>query len=377
MGEAPDGARQRAEGPRVIARPELGALIAALRSRGWRVVGPTVREGRLVHDEITAAEQLPAGWRDVQAPGRYRLEHTEDPAVFGHNVGPESWKPLLHADRVRLFGASRGADGAWVVDASAADGTMPLALFGVRACDLAAIRILDRVLAEGEHPDPHYVARRRDLFVVAVDCGRAGATCFCASAGTGPGARDGYDIALTEVVGAQSHHFVARAATERGAEVLDAVPHRKATDAEIAAAEALVAQAAASMGRSLDFTAAREHLLASLDSRHWEEVAQRCLSCGNCTLVCPTCFCTTVEDSTSLDGTDAGRVRTWDSCFALSHSYIHGGSVRRGGAARYRQWITHKLATWEDQFGTRGCTGCGRCITWCPVGIDITLEARS
>jgi sulfhydrogenase subunit beta (sulfur reductase) len=106
-------------------------------------------------------------------------------------------------------------------------------------------------------------------------------------------------------------------------------------------------------------------------------VASRCLGCANCTLACPTCFCASVSDTTDLEGETAARVRRWDSCFTLDHSYIHGGSVRASLRARYRQWLTHKLASWIDQFGVSGCVGCGRCITWCPVGIDITEEVAA
>ena len=100
------------------------------------------------------------------------------------------------------------------------------------------------------------------------------------------------------------------------------------------------------------------------------------MACGNCTLVCPTCFCATVQDTTDVSGT-VERDREWASCFDVEHSYLHGGSVRETTRARYRQWMTHKLSTWWDQFGTSGCVGCGRCVTWCPVGIDITEEAAA
>jgi sulfhydrogenase subunit beta (sulfur reductase) len=94
-------------------------------------------------------------------------------------------------------------------------------------------------------------------------------------------------------------------------------------------------------------------------------------------MVCPTCFCTSVEDSTDVDGDGVVRVQRWDSCFTVDYSYIHGGSVRSSDRSRYRQWMTHKLSTWFDQFGSSGCVGCGRCITWCPVGIDITEEVAA
>jgi Fe-S-cluster-containing hydrogenase component 2 len=131
------------------------------------------------------------------------------------------------------------------------------------------------------------------------------------------------------------------------------------------------------MGRSMDTTDIKELLYRNYDHPRWRNVASRCLTCANCTMVCPTCFCTTVEDVTDLTGNQAERWRKWDSCFTVDFSYIHGGSVRASPESRYRQWMTHKLATWIDQFGTSGCVGCGRCITWCPVAIDITEEVRA
>ena len=147
--------------------------------------------------------------------------------------------------------------------------------------------------------------------------------------------------------------------------------------ADLAAAAASVDRAAQQMGRAMDTHDIRDLLLDNLDHPRWDAVASRCLSCANCTLVCPTCFCSAVEDTTDLSGEEAERARVWDSCFSVDYSYIHGGSVRQSGRSRYRQWMTHKLGTWFDQFGTSGCVGCGRCITWCPVGIDITEEVAA
>jgi formate hydrogenlyase subunit 6/NADH:ubiquinone oxidoreductase subunit I len=350
----------------------LEALIGALRTRGHRVVAPVVRDGHLVHEEVRSAAELSPGWRDAQGPGRYRLERDpRDAAIFGPNVGPQSWKTEFFPERLTLLRMAR-RDGAWSVEASAADAAahVPPALLGIRSCDVAALAVHDRVLGEGLYPDRQYVERRRDAFIATVDCARAGATCFCSSTHTGPAATHGYDLALTEVVSKASHHFVVRVGSQRGAAVMEDVPHR--------AASGVVARTDAAMhDRTLDMEQARHTLLDSLESPHWDDVAARCLSCGNCTMVCPTCFCSTVEDSADLDGDHAERTRVWDTCFALSHSYIHGGSVRPTTSARYRQWITHKLATWVDQFGVSGCVGCGRCTTWCPVGIDIVAEVKA
>ena len=131
------------------------------------------------------------------------------------------------------------------------------------------------------------------------------------------------------------------------------------------------------MGRELDIDDIKGLLYRNYDHPRWDEVAERCLTCGNCTMVCPTCFCTTVEDVTDLDGDHVERHQQWDSCFTVDYSHIHGGAVRGSSRSRYRQWMTHKLATWWDQFDSSGCVGCGRCITWCPVGIDLTEEARA
>jgi ferredoxin len=248
------------------------------------------------------------------------------------------------------------------------------AFIGVRSCELHAIGIQDRVFLGDAYVDPQYRARREGLFIVAVNCGQAGGNCFCASMGTGPKADKGFDLSMTEVVVGERHFFVVETGSQAGMEVLAEVPHRKASPEEIEEAERAVAEASLHMGRVMETAGLKELLYANAESPQWEAIAQRCLSCGNCTMVCPTCFCTTVEDVTDLAGGEAERWRKWDSCFTLGFSYIHGGSVRVSPKSRYRQWMTHKLASWQDQFGTAGCVGCGRCITWCPVGIDITEE---
>ena len=359
-----------------IERDAFDGLLAAIAGRGYEVIGPTVRDGAIVYDSVATSDDLPIGWTDEQDGGTYRLRRRDDEALFGYAVGPQSWKRLLHPPEVRLWRAARDADGALEIEDDA-DDAPAYAFVGVRSCELHAIAIQDRVMIGGDYPDPFYAARREGAFLVAVNCTVAGGTCFCVSMETGPRAESGYDIALTEVIEGDRHYFLSEAGTDRGAEVLAEVGQAPADAAEVEAAAAGIAEAAANQGRSMDTTGIKELLYDNYEHPRWDEVSERCLTCGNCTMVCPTCFCTTVEDSSDLAGTGAERTRRWDSCFTMDFSYVHGGSVRASPRSRYRQWMTHKLATWIDQFGTSGCVGCGRCITWCPVAIDITEEVAA
>jgi ferredoxin len=358
----------------ILARADLDCLFDALRRRGYRIVGPAVRDGAIVHAEIESSADLPAGWTDEQAPGRYRLARRADEALFGYAVGPHSWKAELLPPNVRLWQARR-ENGGFEVEAPVS-GAAPAAFVGVRPCELAAIAVQDRVFLGGAYQDADYAARRADAFIVAVDCGDPSELCFCTSVGGGPGAGDGFDLALTELLEPE-HRFVVRAGSPAGESVLAELPTQEATDDDLEAAHIVVESAAHEMEGRFDSTDVHDLLLRNLESARWDGVAERCLTCGNCTIVCPTCFCTHVVDSSSLDGATAERTRVWDTCFSLQYAEMHGGNTRPTPRSRYRQWLTHKLATWEDQFGTSGCVGCGRCIAWCPVGIDIREEVTA
>jgi sulfhydrogenase subunit beta (sulfur reductase) len=356
----------------VLAAADLDALFDALRVRGYRIVGPTVRDGVIAYAELVGADDLPAGWTDEQAPGSYRLARRDDDALFGYAVGPHSWKRELLPPRVRLWQARR--DGLAIEEEPSE--SEPTAFLGVRPCELAAIAVQDRVFLDGRYVDRDYAARRADVFLVAVECGAPSALCFCSSLGTGPGATDGFDLALTELTEGE-HRFVVHPGSSAGEAVLAELPTRPAAAGDLEAAARLVAGAAEAQSDRFDPGGVHDLLLRNLESPHWDAIAERCLSCGNCTLVCPTCFCTHVEDTSSLDGETAARDRVWDTCFSLRYAEMHGGNTRPTTRARYRQWLTHKLATWEDQFGTSGCVGCGRCIAWCPAGIDIRAEVAA
>jgi formate hydrogenlyase subunit 6/NADH:ubiquinone oxidoreductase subunit I len=366
--------RPGAQPARTIDLGEFDALLQELRERGYRLLGPTRRSEAIVYDDIESVADLPMGWTDEQDGGSYRLKRRDDNALFGFNVGATSWKNHLFPASLRL----------WTSDGSVAaepepkpEQTKPLALVGARSCDLHAIAVQDRTFLGGTHVERDYEARRAGNFVVAVNCAKAGGTCFCVSMQTGPRADVGYDLALTELLDGDDHRFLVEVGTQAGADVLGTLDSVPASAADEQRADDICARTAASMGREMDTVGIKELLYGNWENPRWHDVATRCLTCGNCTMVCPTCFCHSVEDSADLAGAESERTREWDSCFTLEHSYVHGGSVRRSGSSRYRQWLTHKLATWIDQFGTSGCVGCGRCITWCPVAIDITEEVAA
>jgi ferredoxin len=367
-----------------IQHSDLLTLFGALERRGYRIIGPTVRDNAIILDTIHSPNELPRGAGDDQSPARYRLRRRDDGASFGWAVGPHAWKRFLHPPvqtfgRVRREETSRASgEPGFALFSPDIDADEPaMAFFGVRPCDLSAIRRLDAVFLHGPYVEPGYARRRRKALIIVAQCTEPSGTCFCASMNTGPAALDGFDVALTEIFIDGVPVYLAETGSDRGAELFRDVSCRTSTPAEESAAQRAIEAAAKRMGRHLELDGLSDLMRRSIEHPRWQQTAQRCLSCTNCTMVCPTCFCTTVEDSTDLTGTSAERRRRWDSCFTLDFSYIHGGSVRPSAMSRYRQWIMHKLSTWVDQFGTYGCTGCGRCITWCPVGIDITQEAAA
>ena len=352
----------------------LGALqnlIELLAADGFEVIGPRIDQGAIVYGELESADDLPRGWTDRQEAGTYRLERRSDDAHFGYVVGPHSWKRYLFPPLMTVSTADR-TEGSWVFQTP--DEPPPrYAFLGVRACELAAMRVQDRVFMGGKYVDPAYQRRREAAFVIAVNCTLAAPTCFCSSMGTGPRCEQGFDLALTEI----DEGFLIESGSEQGDRLLARLPTRSASDVEQSRAGEARQRAVDQMQRSLDTEGIRDLLLSNLEHPQWEEVGKRCLSCTNCTMVCPTCFCSTVTDVADLTGDHVERQRAWDSCFNLDFSYMNGGVVRNDVRSRYRQWLTHKLASWHDQFDSSGCVGCGRCITWCPVGIDLTAEVAA
>ena len=353
-----------------LARSDLDALIQALRKAGRTVIGPTVRDGAIVNDEIQSAADLPAGVRDEQAAGRYRLAERSDGRLFGYTVGPTPWKRFTFPPNLSLTTAH--LSGGFGFD-QPKNPVPQLAFLGVRACEIAALGMQDRVFLGSPFTDEDFRARRKAALIVAVQCTTSSSTCFCSSMGTGPEVRSGYDILLTEI----DEGFVVQAGSPAGAALVAHLPTRRPTHAEVGAAVDSVEAVRRQIGEPLPMAGIDERLQHQLDNPRWGIVAERCVECGNCTMSCPTCFCTSVTEKSDMEGRTSVTERLWDSCFDAGFARVAGGDFRARPRDRYRQWLTHKFSTWMDQFGTFGCVGCGRCIAWCPTRIDVREELQA
>lgn len=353
--------------PGYLPRPDMDRLIESLRDQDYDVMGPKISDGAIVYAPVTSMHELPRGFQDVQAPGSYRVQSVHGDRFFAWANGPQALKPLVFSPREKLWTSWRTPTGEPHYEA-AVDPPRPTAVIGVRACDLAALDLQDRHFLSDRHTDEAYRARRASLFLVAVHCTHSADTCFCASTGDGPEARSGFDLALYEI----ESGFVVTAGSDKGEEILRVLNLEVPDEAHWNEARAGVSAAAAVQTRQLPSRHLKETLLEHLEDPEWAAVADRCLSCGNCTSVCPTCFCYDEMDEPAGDGMVSEHYRQWGSCFTAGHSRLHGIVIRAETRERYRQWLVHKLATWHDQYGRSGCVGCGRCITWCPVGIDLT-----
>ncbi|MEL6890933.1 MAG: 4Fe-4S dicluster domain-containing protein [Actinomycetota bacterium] len=357
------------------------------------VHAPVVRADDLVVAPIRSVGALPVAWGSTSVPGEVTPMRRSDRARFGWALTSSSWKSFVHPPRIRTMTIGRSAapgegpgdddrDGRRGGDAVPVSVTTRTsrrqALIGVRPCELAALDRLDTVLSS----EPIHRSLRDDTFIAVVNCSTPASTCFCTSMDTGPhveGRTTSHDLEITELVGDDDPVYVVHSVSRAGERLLAALAAEDVGEAvedhHLTSVGEQRDRAEAAITRRLDPDDVRHTLADAHESPHWSDVGDRCLACANCTSVCPTCFCTNLQDIDRLGESDVERWRTWDSCFGLEFSRVGSSPIRSSIASRYRQWMTHKLDTWHDQFGESGCVGCGRCIAWCPVGIDIAAEA--
>jgi sulfhydrogenase subunit beta (sulfur reductase) len=285
-------------------------------------------------------------------------------------MGPQTFLYHLTENLCSLF----REDGRFVV--KTLEEVPPQLLVGVHSCDLHGILALDKAFLEGPVVDRNYRLWRKNTLVVGYHCTRIYPQCFCASMGTGPffEPQKGCDFLLTDL----GDGYIMESFGERADRIPSPHQVKPASPANLKRKDNLRRELLGRFKKELDTTHLVDTLLNNQDHAVWKRTAEeRCLGCANCTMVCPTCFCYGVKDrSVGLDPHRWERTRQKDSCQDLHFAEVHGANFRSTRMARLRQFVTHKLATWREQFGSFGCVGCGRCMTWCPTHIDLTEMAK-
>ncbi len=354
-----------------LLREHFQQLIEVLTSQGYDCIGPTVQDNNLVYREIHNIDQLPRGIEDHQSPGRYSLSQQDHPRYFAWANGAQAIKPFSFKPHETLWKCQRDSQGNLQFEAQIPD-SKPLAIIGVRACDLAALQLQRDHFLHQQYSDPWFRRHTRHLFLVAVHCSHPSSNCFCHATGDGPVATQDCDIAMHEL----DDGFLITASSAKGETILNRLPLQITTASMQQQAQQQIQSAINKQQKSLPANI-KNNLQQNLDHPHWKKIGERCLSCGNCTAVCPTCFCHQEHEQLTLDENSSSHYREWSSCFTHSHGYLAGYQFRPATWQRYRQWLTHKFAGWHDQYKRSGCVGCGRCISWCPAGIDVTEELEN
>ncbi|MDI6800971.1 MAG: 4Fe-4S dicluster domain-containing protein [Thermodesulfovibrionales bacterium] len=359
-----------------IQKYNLSHIFDRLKS-SHKLIGPKIENNAIILSEIEFHD-IPAGYRDQQSPGCYKLKQGENAEVFSFSPGPDSFKRFLHPPFAEIFRFEKSKKGITISPSNSDE--KPFAFIGIRACDISAMKLYDRVFS-GEHiRDKTYESLRKNCFIMAVNCIYPGDNCFCQSIGTGPEVKDYFDIVITEI----RDSFILETGTVAGERLLTGLQQDRVNDNDMKERNESIQRCGKAMKKAIKFDELPWLIYRNLEHPRWAEIEKRDLECGNCTQVCPTCFCNSSYDLVSLsgvlkksEGLSGVRIRAWDSCFSKNFARVHGGNFRPSRKARYRQWMSHKLAYTFEQFGLPGCVGCGRCITWCPVGIDITHELEA
>jgi sulfhydrogenase subunit beta (sulfur reductase) len=242
----------------------------------------------------------------------------------------------------------------------------PRLIFGIHPCDVKSLVFLDRIFNEEEYKDVYYLERRKGMVVVSMGCIKPRLTCFCTSVGGGPFSTEGSDLQLVDI----GDEYVVQVLSDKGEKLLGKARLEDAGEDKVSLMRRVAEDAEASMAPKLNIDGLKEKLDKMFDDPIWDVLTEKCLSCGVCTYLCPTCYCFDIVDEARVSGGE--RIRLWDSCqFPLFTLQASGENPRPTSKERYRQRIMHKFSYLIDNCGRIGCVGCGRCVTECPVNLDI------
>ena len=291
-----------------------------------------------------------------------RFKEVEDPASVSLDYSNSTVPPkeLMFPQTETLFKYRLGQNDI--------EPTVPEAqrvVFGIRPCDAQAYSIVDNVFG-WDLPDPYYQNRRRNTTLVGIACADPCANCFCPSVGGGPASEKGLDALMFDLGDA----YYVKTLTDKGEVFAKAAGLEAAGDSEAGAAQKQGEEALGKIGRSIDTAGIPEKLPTLYDHPFWEQFSDRCLGCGICTFLCPTCHCFDIQDE--AEAFDARRARMWDTCMFSEYSlHTSGHNPRPTRKERTRNRISHKYSYFPEKFDVIACVGCGRCINHCPVNLDI------
>lgn len=324
----------------ILTKADVASWVRGLLG-SYRVVGPTGAAEGVVHYAPLAEDGtvLLDGLRPIRSPKEHFIPATETLLAF------------------------HGTAKALSVEAPPAP-TRDTVILGVRPCDARALARLDDVFLKREATDDLYQQRRKMTRLVGLACATPSWGCFCTSVGGSPAGSEGLDLLLTDL----GDGYLVRVLTEAGRELVASAGFAAATAAAVAAAEARHAAAAEKMPVRFDATRVAEKL--EWDAPLWTHYAKRCLACGACSFLCPTCHCFDIQDEVTAEG--GVRFRCWDTCQVGEFTRMGAGhNPRQSQRERVRQRVSHKFKYLVEEFGRQGCTGCGRCVEACAVNIDL------
>ena len=304
------------------------------------VVGPTRGKGGTEYAEVAGAEELELERTNcIKGPKEFFFPQSETLVEFEGYV--DKAVPVGELEKPK-----------------------PLVLLAARPCDVRSLEILDRLFVNEDFVDDYYKAKRDAASILCLSCNEPRPTCFCTSVGGNPFDTTGCDVSMTKVRGG----FLLEAHSDKGEALVQDLGDADAT--VLAEKDRLKQEAARSIGTELGIEGLPEKLKGMFDDPVWSELTDKCLGCGVCTYLCPTCHCFDIQDE-AVD--DRGkRVRNWDSCMFPIFTYHGSGHQPRDRRhQRMRQRILHKFNYYVENFDVIACVGCGRCITECPTNEDL------
>jgi len=350
---------------RLIFAEELTQIVAVLMAEGYTVIGPKDKKLALNLEKLSSPDELALGFVSEEKEGYYRLKPAKTLAI---DAAKPMNSPKYYTEKANqlLYTASQ-VNNQWEFKTAVVE-PEPIAFFGLNACDVASLYILDLTFKQ-EFKDPVYEKNRQAVqFVVGVNCTHPGNNCFCSTYNTGPRLTYPYDLGLTCL----GETYLVEAGSQKGKEVLAKLKSEPASQAHLQQKETLLEKAKKQMSKAFNLKKACQVLADNYEHPYWDEPSERCLSCANCINVCPTCYCYQIYRRANLSADEVAVFRSLDACHHLEFAAVHGGNFRPRRVDRLRHWVNHKIFWTIEQYGVPGCVGCGRCITWCPTAIDIT-----